>query len=30
VEVNPILDRANETSEVAVEMVTSALGKTIL
>lgn len=30
VEVNPILDRANETSEVAVEMVCSLLGKTIL
>ncbi|HUX22069.1 MAG TPA: arginase [Spirochaetia bacterium] len=30
VEVNPILDRANETAEVAVEMVCSVLGKTIL
>ena len=30
VEVNPILDHANATALVAVEMVTSALGKTIL
>ena len=30
VEVNPILDTANTTAEVAVEMVLSALGKTIL
>ena len=30
VEVNPILDRANETALVAVELVASALGKTIL
>jgi arginase len=30
VEVNPILDRANETAALAVELVASALGKTIL
>ena len=30
VEVNPILDRANETASLAVELVASALGKTIL
>jgi len=30
VEVNPILDRANETATLAVELVASALGKTIL
>jgi arginase len=30
VEVNPILDRANTTAETAVELVASALGKTIL
>jgi arginase len=30
VEVNPILDRANETAEVAVELVASALGARIL
>jgi arginase len=30
VEVNPILDRANATASLAVELVASALGKTIL
>jgi arginase len=30
VEVNPILDRENETASLAVELVASALGKTIL
>ncbi len=30
VEVNPILDRENETAELAVELVASALGKRIL
>jgi arginase len=30
VEVNPILDRANTTALTAVELVASALGKTIL
>ena len=30
VEVNPILDRQNETAALAVELVASALGKTIL
>ena len=30
VEVNPILDRENTTAELAVELVASALGKTIL
>jgi arginase len=30
VEVNPILDRANATAALAVELVASALGKTIL
>lgn len=30
VEVNPILDRANTTAELAVDLVASALGKTIL
>jgi arginase len=30
VEVNPILDRENSTAELAVELVASALGKTIL
>jgi arginase len=30
VEVNPILDRQNETGALAVELVASALGKTIL
>ena len=30
VEVNPILDRENKTAELAVELVASALGKTIL
>ena len=30
VEVNPILDRENATAELAVELVASALGKTIL
>jgi arginase len=30
VEVNPILDRENETGALAVELVASALGKTIL
>ena len=30
VEVNPILDRENETAALAVELVASALGATIL
>ena len=30
VEVNPILDRENTTADLAVELVASALGKTIL
>jgi arginase len=30
VEVNPILDRENETAALAVELAASALGKTIL
>jgi arginase len=30
VEVNPIVDRENRTAELAVELVTSALGKSIL
>jgi arginase len=30
VEVNPILDRHNETAELAVELVASAFGKAIL
>jgi arginase len=30
VEVNPILDRENATAQLAVELVASALGKTIL
>lgn len=30
VEVNPMLDQANQTSELAVELILSALGKTIL
>ena len=30
VEVNPILDRENETAELAVELVASALGARIL
>jgi arginase len=30
VEVNPILDRANATAALAVELVASALGKKIL
>ena len=30
VEVNPILDRANETGRLAVELVASALGQRIL
>jgi arginase family enzyme len=29
VEVNPILDRENQTARTAVELVASALGKTI-
>jgi arginase len=30
VEVNPILDRGNETAELAVELAASALGRRIL
>ena len=30
VEINPILDIANKTSELAVELILSALGKSIL
>ena len=30
VEVNPILDRENATAQLAVELIASALGKTIL
>jgi arginase len=30
VEVNPVLDEANRTAQLAVELVTSALGKRIL
>jgi arginase len=30
VEVNPILDRANRTAELGVELVASALGKRII
>ncbi len=30
VEVNPVIDEANRTADLAVELVTSALGKRIL